>query len=138
MSASVLAGPAFPNAPAAMAREFVHTRLVAGNRESAWRAWTDPLERARWSAGSPLDGAIIESVEPVWLVLGVHTELGGGVNSMERSSVTFVQLGDRTHVAVHSVIQFPVEPCEADYRRLDSAWTVRLDGIAAFSLECER
>ena len=29
---------------------------------------------------------------------------------MERTSVTFVQLGDRTHVAVHSIVQFPAEP----------------------------
>jgi uncharacterized protein YndB with AHSA1/START domain len=134
----VLAAPAFTGAAPASAREFIHTRLVAGNREAVWRAWTDRSERVRWTAGSPFEGAIIESVEPVWLVFGGRTELDGGVSAMERASVTFVQLGDRTHVAVHSVVQFPAEPREADFRRLDSAWDERLDGLVDFASERER
>ena len=138
MSAAVFAAPAFNSASTSATREFVHTRLVAGSRESAWRAWSDPSQRARWTAGGPFEGGIIESVEPVWLVFGGRTELDGRMNAMERASVTFVQLGDRTHVAVHSIVQFPEEPGEADYRRIDSAWNFRLDGLVAFSSEHER
>ena len=112
-------------------RDFVHTVLAETDRATAFTAWTNPFKRMNWW-GEAFGGVVLEAVEPVWLVLTCRSAVIGGETIEEQASVTFVQLGERTHIALHATVAHGqpnrYAPNEAAWRRRLQELCLELSG----------
>ena len=128
MSAALLAeAPVIPGCEGG-STDVVQTRLLPVARTAAWRAWTTPAVRAIWWGDSP-EIDVIEAVEPVWLVFRSTTLAPGGRRLEQTASVTFVQLGDQTHIALHS--ETATQRSAADADSSAAVWRKRLSDLNA-------
>lgn len=144
------------------------TRVVDAPRELVFRMWTEPERLARWWGPEGLTAAVCEVEAwpggPIRIVLrgadGVEYPTGGYVRNVVEPEglvwvvvaenrageplldaltvVAFVDLGDRTEVAVHVRAVALAPEAAPTLEDLEADWTRRLERLAALSVRPDK
>ena len=140
--------------------EVTLTRIFDAPRETVWKAWTDPMQLARWwgpkgftnpvceadmrvggkilihmqapdGTVHPMTGTFDEIAEPECLVFRAVPVDRNGVALLESlTTVTFHDLGDKTKVIVHASAA-PLQRIGVDMLKgMDMGWSQSLERLA--------
>jgi uncharacterized protein YndB with AHSA1/START domain len=146
-------------APQATRRELVLTRMFDAPRELVFTAWTDPQHVARWwgprgfdsvvtewdarpggaihldmrghGASHPMRGRFVEIQAPTRLVFtALAFEEANGEYGLENlNTVTFEEVGRRTRVTLHVVVQKASPAATEPLAGMEEGWSQSLDRL---------
>ena len=141
-------------------RELTLTRVFDAPRQRVWKAWTDPLEMARWfgpkvftnpvceldvRAGGairihmrapdgnvhPMTGVFREIIEPERLVfMAVAEDLAGNRLLESLTTVTFAREGGKTRLTVHAKAVGLAAVAPQMLAGMEAGWTQSLEKLA--------
>jgi uncharacterized protein YndB with AHSA1/START domain len=136
-------------------RELTMTRLYDAPRALVFKAWTDPVEVAKWwgpkgfttvmrqwsktiditmtghGMSHPMGGAFLEVVPNERLVFTAIAYMGeNGEPALENlNTVTFEDVGGKTKVTVHVVVQRATETAAPALAGMEMGWNQSLDRL---------
>jgi uncharacterized protein YndB with AHSA1/START domain len=134
-------------------RELTMTRLYDAPRALVFKAWTDPVEVAKWwgprgfttemrqwgatiditmngyGMSHPMGGAILEVVPNERLVFTAVAYMGGEAALENLNTVTFEDVGGKTRITVHVVVKRATETAAPALAGMEQGWNQSLDRL---------